>query len=310
MPFDPPPIVIEQISASAELPQSPKLPEDRPGLAVRISPARHVGTNTFAVLGTVNLTKRQSLLYGPDARQVLRLVAFDPRTGRIFHASVAGPHDPALGPVNKFTPPEPPRTPTGAVLPSGFGFNFNKDLLSSLQLPGEAARYTVHAWIEDLVSNPQVVEVPEDKVRFPAKPFFPDASISSPLNIRTVDLSPARQKGMIAVRGAPPAENPDLRIGRVFGSIGSEVLPAVPPGVEGAPKYLAILAQTALDRRIAVRTVRLPAAVFDETGCGEFDFEATDLFPPDTKRQPVFVVVLSGQKASEAVTLVPPGWRD
>jgi hypothetical protein len=238
------------------------------------------------------------------------VVAFDPRSGRVFHAPIAGPHDPALGPVNKFMPPEPPRAPTGAVLPSGFGFNFNKDLLVSLQLPGEAARYTVHAWIEDLVSNPQIVEVEEDKARFPAKPFIPEASISSPLNIRTVDISPARQKGVIAVRGAPPAESPELRIGRVFASVGPDVLPAVPPGVDGAPKYIAILAQTALDRRVAARTVRLPGAVFDETGCGEFDFEVMDLFPSDTKRQPVFVVILGGQKASETITLVPPGWTE
>src|SRR5688572_18078291 len=236
MPFDSPPIVIEQITPSSELPQSPRLPEDRAGLAIKIVPARHGGSNTFAVLGTLNLTRRQSLLYGPDARQVLRLVAFDPRSGRIFHATVAGPHDAALGPVNRFVPPEPPRTPSGAILPSGFGFNFNKDLLVGLQLPGEAARYTVVAWMEDLVSNPQIMEVPESKGRFPAKPFLPEASISSPLNIRTVESSPIRQKGVIAVRGALPTENRDQRLGNVFVSVGPEVLPAVPPGVEGAPR--------------------------------------------------------------------------
>lgn len=306
----PPAIVLDALEPSARLPQSPALPAGKPGLAIELLPASRKDQPTFAVLGVVCLTERQSQLYGPDAKQVLRLVAYDPRSGRVIHADLAGAHTPMLGESTRFQPPKPPKTPGGAALPTFFGFNFNVDAVALLNPPADAAAYTLVAWIEDLVSDPRVLTLPEDKTRFPAPPFFAEPSVSSPVNVRKDPRSPAQIRDTIAATGAPPAEKPGENTGRVLVSIGPGVLPPVPEGVEGAPKHVAIIAQTALDRRIAIKTVRLPGVVFDATGAGEFDFEAADLFPPDTKRQPVFVLVLAGQKVSKPVTLVPPGWED
>jgi hypothetical protein len=306
----PPAVVLESIEPSQQLPQSPTLPAGRPGLAIEVLPASNRGRPTYAVLGTVRLTVRQSQLYGPDADQVLRLVAYDPRSGRVLHADLAGAHAPPLGQSTHFEPPPPPRAPDGAILPTTFGFNFNVDALGLLNPPADAAVYTLVAWIEDLVSDVRTIAVTEDKARFPGPPVLVEPSVSSPINVRRDPRSPPQVRDTISAVGTPPADDPQRNIGRVLVSIGPGVLPSVPEGVEGAPKHVAIIAQTALDRKIAVRTVRLPGVVFDATGAGEFDFEAADLFPPDTRRQPVFVLVLGGQRTSKPVTLVPPGWKD
>lgn len=306
----PPAITLESVQPSQHLPQSPTLPADRPALAIEVLPATHRDRPTWAVLGKVRLTERQSQLYGPHADQVLRLVAFDPRSGRVLHADLAGPHAPSLGRSTHFQPPPPPIAPDGAILPTTFGFNFNVDALALLNPPADAAVYTLVAWIEDLVSEARTIAVPEDKARFPGPPVMVEPSVTSPINVRRNPRSPPQVRDTISALAAPPSEEPEQRIGRVLVSIGPGVLPAVPEGVEGAPKHVAIIAQTAMDRRIVVRTIRLPGAVFDATGAGEFDVEAADLFPPDTPRQPVFVLILAGQKTSQPVTLIPPGWKE
>lgn len=304
-------ITLEQPLSDALLPQSPALPGGRPAISIRLLPATRKGVPTIAMVGAVDLTRRQSLLYGPDARQVLRIVAFEPRAGQLYHADFAGAHAAGLGPMSRFNPPDPPKAPSGAVLPVGFGFNFVVDLVSVLDLPGDAARYTVVAWIEDLVSEARAINVPAAKTRLPARPRVPDVFALAPDHLAATTLSPPRRKNGLSAKAAPLEAEPERRIGRVFASVGQGVFLPTPPGQQNPPpRHLAVLAQTALDRRLAMIVLRLPPTLLDAAAAGEFDFEVADLFPKDTRRQPVFVTLLAGEQVSEALTIVPPGFRD
>jgi hypothetical protein len=309
------PPTIERIELTSPLapnphPKGPAIPE-KPGIALRFLPATRAGLGTTAVLGAVKLTDRQSNLYQMHSEQVLRLVAFDPALGQLWHRTTLRPHVAVIGPARAFNPARVD-PPPGEKGPKGWAHQFTADFPAAVRLPPDAARYTCVAWLDELVSEPGVVLIEENKARFGSDPVAPEPASSTPVHIRALPNSPERADNSIVLKVAP--SDGDGKIGRVLGSIGPGVLPKVAPGVAAAPKYLAVLLVSALTHQAAARVARLPGAVFDETGCGEFDFEAIDFFPDaqwrSDKPEPVFVVCIAGGVASKAVTLLPEGWKD
>lgn len=293
------------------VPQSPAIPP-KPALLFDVVPASRGGVATTGALGALTLTPRQSQVYGANADQFLRLIAFDPMLGQLWHRTTMRPHSAPIGPARAFNPAKPQRPPSGALVPDGYAHQYAVDFPAALSLPADAARYTCVAWLDELVSEPHVCLVDENKTRLGVPPVSAEASSGTPVHIRSGAQSPERADGAISLKAAASEEGG--KIGRVLGSIGPGVLPKVAPGVAAAPKYLAVLLVSALTHQVAARVVRLPGAVFDETGCGEFDFEAADFFPDARwryeKPEPVFVICIAGGVVSKAITLMPEGWKD
>jgi hypothetical protein len=293
------------------VPRCPQIPA-KAALMLNVVPAARDGAPTTGALGAVTLTPRQSQVYGARSDQFLRLIAFDSLTGQLWQRTTMRPHAAPIGPARAFNPAKPPRPPSGALVPDGFAHQFAVDLPAALSLPADAARYTCVAWLDELVSEASVCLVEENKARFGVPPVSPEPASATPVHIRAVAGSPERADGKVVLKAAP--SDSDAKIGRVLGSIGPGVLPKVAPGVAAAPKYLAVLLVSALTHQLACKVARLPGALFDESGCGEFDFEAIDFFPDVTwryeKPEPCFAICVAGGTVSNAVTIMPEGWKD
>lgn len=293
------------------VPRSPQIPA-KPALLLQVAPASRDGAPTTGALGAVALTPRQSQVYGANADQFLRLIAFDPMLGQLWQRTTMRPHSAPIGPARAFNPAKPQRPPSGALVPDGFAHRFAVDLPAALMLPADAARYTCVAWLDELVSESSHCLIDENKARFGVPPVSQEPASATPVHIRAGAMSPERVDGKIVLKAA--ASDEAGKIGRVLGSIGPGVLPKVAPGVAAAPKYLAVLLVSALTHQLAARVVRLPGAVFDESGCGEFDFEAIDFFPDAIwrfdKPEPCFAVCIAGGAVSNAITIMPEGWKD
>jgi len=309
------PPTIERIELTSPLaanphPKGPAIP-DKPGIALRFLPATRAGMSTTAVLGAVKLTDRQSRVYEMQSEQALRLVAFDPAAGQLWQRATVRPHVALIGPARAFNPARVD-PPPGEQTPTGWVHQFSADFPAAVRLPGDTARYTCVAWLDELVSEPSVLLIEENKARFGGEPVSPEPASATPVHIRAVAGSPQRGDGKIVLKATP--SDGDGKIGRVLGSIGPGVLPKVAPGVAAAPKYLAVMLLSALTHQVAAKVVRLPGAVFDESGCGEFDFEVIDFFPDAkwryAKPEPCFAICIAGGTVSNAVTIMPDGWKD
>lgn len=293
------PLVIAQTPWYDRTPASPVIPANQTGIDFNLVPAVRNKRLTVALLGTARTPARQAELYGTAATQLIRIVAVDKTTGAVIH------HHCEIGhaiPLKKLTQPDPPPPPPGVGKTNWVEFCFNMDLAIQLGMPKDAAVYSIFAWMEDVVSPVHSLILDEDKTR-PGQPGqSAKLTVNSPINIRRTPQSPPRQDKHITLIPGRPEER--TAIARVNGSIGPGVLPKSDAGVLPRPKYLVVLAITALDHQVAIHNVVLPPT-FDETGAGEFDFDIAPLFEPPIAPQRVYVAAFAGATLATPIAVEP-----
>jgi hypothetical protein len=281
-------------------PLAPAIPAGSAGIDFTLVPAIRGGTRlTVALLGNARIPTRQAQLYGTTATQLMRVVAVDRTNGAVNHYHCAPSHVVPLPVLDK---PDPDPPPAGTARTNWVGFPFNLDLPSQLGLPQSAGIYSVFAWMEDVVSPVHDLILDEDKTRPGQSGPMPKLTVNSPINSRRTPDSPERVERRIVLKHAKP-EKP-AAIARVLGSIGPEVFPKPDANALPRPKYLVVLAITALDHQVAVANVLLPPT-FDQAGAGEFDFDLAALYPDPPKPQRVYVVAFAGTTVSAPLVVEP-----
>lgn len=280
-------------------PLAPTIPPGQAGIDFTLVPAVRGRTITVAMLGSARIPARQAELYGTAATQLIRLVAVDRTTGAVTHYHCAPAH---VIPLPVPAQPDPPPPAPGMARTNWIEIGLNCDLAAQLGLGKSAGIYSVFAWMEDVVSPVHDLLLDEDKDR-PGQPGpMPKLTVNSPINSRRTPDSPDRVERRIVLKHAKP-EKP-ASIARVLGSIGPEVFPKPDANTLPRPKYLVVLAITALEHQVAMANVILPPT-FDAAGAGEFDFDLAALYPEPPKPQRVYVIAFAGNNVSAPLIVEP-----
>lgn len=290
-------IVITQQPWADEYPDSPQLGEDVSALAIALRPARHNDNPTVALLGTYNLLGPYAERFGGRVRGAVRIVAIDVTTGCVFHNHAARTDSVPFELEEAFL--QGPSTQDNKTRLISTAGHFNIDLCEQLGLPPGEARYSVFAWLGEMVSSPVLARIPANPNRL-AVPFeLP--SDDSTLRFRASTQMSSGIKGGIALTAK--LEHPESVPGPLlYGVADSAVLDPGLPETAGTIDRLVVLVKWALRHTIVVCSAPLPKE--RPGGTVLFDLDITRLLPPGEILQPAFAVAWLGGVLSP-VAIVP-----
>jgi hypothetical protein len=153
------PIRIPETVWHQQTTQSPQ-PPDPPGLVFRPAIADSEAGSTIALLGAYHLGRPYLDYYGGQLSRAIRVVAINLGNGHVYHADLNGPDHPPI--VIEASDEQMAIAAPGWSSESAY---FNVDLPVLLRLPKEAGFYKVFLWLDDLISNIEVVQIPENTAR-------------------------------------------------------------------------------------------------------------------------------------------------
>lgn len=136
---------------------SPALPEEGFLLGFACYPAkRESGDPSASLFASGRVSGRYVDIYGGRLPGAIQIVAVDVETGAAYSRSgeygTPVPLPAAMDPV-----PQPPRP--GVARAISAEVYFAVDLMSHLNLPRRRATYTVFLWLDEMTSQPQLVEI-------------------------------------------------------------------------------------------------------------------------------------------------------
>lgn len=146
-------VAIPQLVWQTRLPFAPQLPDFEPGLALAIGSGRRDEQPMPVAAIRYRMPDPVVRRYRGTVAPALWLVAVDIATGEVHAAPCMGQdaapatYDPAANAVS------PPGSPS-------LGGDVNVDIVGLLQLPPQAARYLVLAWLDEWTSAPRGLELP------------------------------------------------------------------------------------------------------------------------------------------------------
>ena len=284
---------------SDEYPASPQLGEEVSALAVAPRPARSDNGPTVALLGSYFLLAPHAERFGGRVRGAVRILAINVATGQVFHQ-----HATRMGSVPyRLEQAGMGALTTGNETSGHFSTsgNFNIDLCEQLCLSGGEARYSVFAWLGDLVSPPVLVRVPANPGR-PASPPMPSQG-GEDLRFRATVQTPKGIKGGIALtgrsRGDHTGDAPRLDL---FGIADPMILDPDRAPFPGMTEQLIVLVKWAQHHNISIVSAPLPEGRRDPVA---FEVDIAPLFPRGESLRSAFAIAWLGGVLSP-VTLVPP----
>ncbi len=290
-------IIITQQPWADEYPDSPQLGEDVSALAIALRPARHNDNPTVALLGTYNLLGPHAERFSGRVRGAVRIVAINATNGRVFHNHAARTDSVPFELEEAFLKtPSTQDSKTRLVSTAG---HFNIDLCEQLGLPPGKARYSVFAWLGDMVSSSVLVQVPANPNRLAMPWDLP--SDDNALRFRASTQMSASIKGGIAL--IAKLEHPGAVPGpHLYGVADSAVLDPGLPKAAGTTDRLVVLVKWSPRHTVVVCSAPLPKE--RPGGSVHFDLDLTRLLSPGEILQPAFAVAWLGGVLSP-VAIVP-----
>lgn len=158
------PVSIPETVWHKQTPQSPLMP-DPPGLVFRPAAADAAAGATIALLGAYHLGSPYLEYYGGQLSRAIRVVAIDLQNGLVYHADLNGPDHPPI--LLEATDEEIAARAAGWSSESAY---FNVDLPVLLGLPKQSSLYKVFLWLDDLISNIEIINIPENPARGNGRP--------------------------------------------------------------------------------------------------------------------------------------------
>lgn len=159
------PISITETIWHGQTPQSPAVPV-APGLAFTLAPANTSSGQTIALLAAYHLGTPFVEYYGGHLPRAIRVVATNMQTGEVYQSDLSAPDHPPI--ILEATDEEMANASPGWSTESSY---FNVDLLTLLRIPNTTASYRVFLWLDNLISNVEVVNVPKELGREDAAPI-------------------------------------------------------------------------------------------------------------------------------------------
>jgi hypothetical protein len=162
---------------------SPTLPEEGFLLTfVCYAAAGANGDPSASLFAAGRVSGRYVDIYGGRLAGAVQIVAVDAETGAAYSRN--GDHGkPVPLPLAMHHSPQPP--PPGVARAESAEFYFAVDLMSHLNLPRRRATYTVFLWLDEMVSEPQLVEAgteagPADAPPWPSALTLDSADTAAP----------------------------------------------------------------------------------------------------------------------------------
>lgn len=153
------PISITETIWYGQTPHSPAVPV-APGLAFTLAPANASDGQTMALLAAYHLGTPFVEYYGGHLPRAIRVVAMNMQTGEVYQSDLNEQDYPPI--ILEVTDEEMANASPGWSTESSY---FNVDLLTLLRIPKKAASYRIFLWLDNLISNVEVVDVTEESGR-------------------------------------------------------------------------------------------------------------------------------------------------
>jgi hypothetical protein len=285
---------------------APEIPEGSYGIAFTTVPAEGASGDTVALLGTARLGLPHSEMYGSRIGAATEIVALDPATGHAYHQRAArmdsAPFQPVIHPPGALDEMEAVVDETEA--------HFNADLATHLGLPQESASYQLFCWLDDLVSDMQMVEMPASEERPTNEPLPHPADVpeivsfeDAPAGVTGGGIPLRLQIEPVATPDATPEDR--IRLGVwVQGHIGPDLLPEQPPAPDDDPLWLTVLVRSHLDREVCWRSAVIPIERIEQRSVG-FRFQPFRMLDLPESPQRHFALATVGGVLSEVLVIEP-----
>jgi hypothetical protein len=252
----------------------------------------------MALLASYRLQGRFGEIYGTRVPGAITIVAFHAKTGRVFFGKGEPGHTvPMEASVNPDATP-----PAGEPRLVSVEGRFNIDVADQLGLPPDELEYTVFAWIDDVLSAPVQVSVPENASRH--RMSGPAVGEETQELVEFVDtdgsLKPRRKS--IAMRWEPGAHPDQLADVMLYGMASVDLLPKQMPPQNEPPPYLTLIAIGQRTRELIWNRAEIPEKAVQSQSCF-FKCPLKRLVRPTEKPQRAFVVALMSDGRSDVLTV-------
>jgi len=139
---------------------SPALPDDGYALILAVYPAVNEGRSSAAVYMSARVAGKYADIYGGRLAGAIQIVAVDVERGVVYSRN-GERGKPVPLPLAMNPNPQPP--PKGVAPVESAEVYFAVDLVSHLGLPPQGAAYSVFLWLDEMVSQPRIVELPGER---------------------------------------------------------------------------------------------------------------------------------------------------
>ena len=279
--------------------QSPKFSMKDFGLGIKVLQARRDGEKTAALLGTYRLPGRFGYRYGGKITQAIHIVMVDIKAGSLFFSNVASPHS---APVVVKEPPDVTKLPDDEAEIVAVEGHFNVDLSAQLGLGPKEAEYVTFAWIDEITSPIELVELAENDKR-PEPPPEPVGSVGADvLRFTRHDGFPKPPKGGIALTSN--AGKVPLAALKVFCAADPALLPKSEPQAEDPPTYVFLAAVGQTDQRFVWAAAPVPYEGLKKKECA-FEVVLGHLVDQSEEIQRAHVIAIVGGEKSDVLVVEP-----
>jgi hypothetical protein len=139
---------------------SPALPEDGYALILAVYPAVNEGKSSAAVYASARVAGRHVNIYGGRLAGAIQIVAVDVERGVVYSRN-GERGKPVPLPLAMNPNPQPPVKGVASV--ESAEVYFAVDLVSHLGLPPQGGVYSVFLWLDEMASQPRIVELPGER---------------------------------------------------------------------------------------------------------------------------------------------------
>ena len=280
---------------------SPAFPQEQVGIHYELLPANSANGPTLAMFASMVASSSLLKRYGGRVTGAIKIIAINPDTGDIFHAS-AEPEESV--PMDIVTRPQPNQTDSNpGPQPTSMKLHFNVDIGAHLSLPSAEQKYTFFIWLDEYVSDNKSATVPANPNRTAGakNKAFDRGIISFDENQALADANTLK---LTSTQLAPTAEETWQRTTQISGNIPGTLLSSVTTGKDTQQGFY-FLRQCYQSRDMRANFVPINDSCTGGSSC-QFTSYLPLLADCGAEPQKIFMLLYSGKTYSDVLTITPP----